>query len=140
MGSVLESMARTAVRVTVVVPWSATMPMDPVILEALSAGALDVEGCTTLESTPRSPPSSTGWRLTPLLCPLTPLPPCLLRQPCQQPPCHPPPCQQPQCHPPPCQQPPCQQPPCHLPPCQQPLCPQLNPLLQCLVLPCNDFY
>merc|ERR1711934_1168848 len=104
-----------------------------VIWEALSAGALDVEVSTTPESTPRSPTSSTGWRLTPLLCQLTPLPPCLLRQPCQQPPCLLPPCHLPLCH-----LPPCQLPLCHLPPSQQPLCPQLSPQLQCLVQPCND--
>merc|ERR1712110_420539 len=134
MGSVLESMARTAVRVTVVAPWSATTPMDPVIWEALSAGALDVEGCTTLESTPRSPTSSTGWRLTHLLCLLTLLPPCLQRQPCLPPPCQQPPCQQPPCLPQPCQQPSCQQPPCLPQPCQQ-----LSPPQPCLVQPCNDF-
>merc|ERR1712037_322990 len=102
-----------AVRVTVVAPWFATTPMDPVIWEALSAGALDVEGCTTLESTLRSPTSSTGWRLTHLLCLLTLLPPCLQRQPCLPPPCLPQPCQQP-----PCQQP-HGGPPCHHQPCHQ---------------------
>merc|ERR1712037_905300 len=148
MGSVLESMARTAVRVTVVAPWFATTPMDPVIWEALSAGALDVEGCTTLESTLRSPTSSTGWRLTHLLCLLTLLPPCLQRQPCLPPPCQQPPCQQPPCQQPPCQQPPCLPQPCQQPPCQQPHggppchhqpCHQLSPPQPCLVQPCNDF-
>merc|ERR1719305_1098357 len=79
---------------------------------------------------------------------MTPLPPCLLRQPCQQPPCllppcHLPLCQQPPCHLPLCHLPPCQQlpcllQPCHLQPCQQPPCPQLSPPQPCLVLPCND--
>merc|ERR1712037_1053036 len=110
--------------VTVVAPWFATTLMDRVIWEVLSAGALDVEGCTTLESTPRSPTSSTGWRHTPLLCLLT------LLQPCQQPPCLLPPSQQP-----PCQQLPCLLQPCQQPPCHAPLCPQLNPQLQCLVQP-----
>merc|ERR1712172_110470 len=45
--------------------------------EALLAGALDVEDFTTLESTLRSPTSSTGLRLTPLLF----LPPPCLRLP-----------------------------------------------------------
>merc|ERR1712192_239591 len=44
-------------------------------LEALSAGALDVEVFTTLESTLRSPTLLIGWKLTPLLF--------------QPPPCHP---------------------------------------------------
>merc|ERR1712037_410657 len=116
--------------VTVVAPWFATTLMDRVIWEVLSAGALDVEGCTTLESTPRSPTSSTGWRHTPLLCLLT------LLQPCQQPPClQRQPCQQLPCLPPPCLLPPSQQPPCQQPPCLLQLCPQLNPQLQCLVQP-----
>merc|ERR1712181_216186 len=51
-------------------------------LEALSAGALDVEVFTTLESTLRSPTLLIGWKLTPLLF--------------QPPPCHPLP---PQCLP-----------------------------------------
>merc|ERR1712037_321298 len=115
--------------VTVVAPWFATTLMDRVIWEVLSAGALDVEGCTTLESTPRSPTSSTGWRHTPLLCLLT------LLQPCQQPPCLPPPCLLPPSQQPPCQQLPCLLQPCQQPPCHAPLCPQLNPQLQCLVQP-----
>merc|ERR1719234_1033542 len=50
------------------------MRMDQDTLEALSAGASDVEGFTTLESTLRSLTSLTGWKLTPLL--FRP-PPCL---------------------------------------------------------------
>merc|ERR1712228_575742 len=95
-----------------------------VILEALSAGALDVEVFTTRESTPKSPTSLTGWRLTPLPCQLTPL----LRL-CLLPPCHQQPCQQP-----PCLLQPCRHPLCHPPPCHQ-----LSPPQPCLVLPCNDF-
>merc|ERR1712192_168883 len=53
--------------VTVVALWSATMRMNRDTLEALSAGALDVEGYTTLESTLRSLTSLTGCKLTPLL-------------------------------------------------------------------------
>merc|ERR1711990_1276208 len=119
--------------------WSATTPMGRVILEALSAGALDVEVFTIRESTPRSPTSLTGWRLTPLLCQLNPL----LRL-CLLPPCHPQPCHLPLCHLlpcplPPCLQQPCQQPPCLLPLCHPPPCHQLSPPQPCLVLPCNDF-
>merc|ERR1712181_192691 len=53
--------------VTVVALWSATMRMDRDTLEALSVGALDVEGFTTLESTLRPLTSLTGCKLTPLL-------------------------------------------------------------------------
>merc|ERR1711990_89198 len=130
-----------AVRETVVAPWSATMPMGRAILEALSAGALDVEVFTIRESTPKSPTLSTGWRLTPLLC-LTQQPcppqPCLLQQCllqlCPLPPCQQPPCQQLLCLPQPCLLP-----QCHHPRCLPPPCPQLNPLLPCLVLLCNGF-
>merc|ERR1719193_2115535 len=111
-------------------PWSATMLMDRAILGALSAGASDVEGFTTLESTPRSPTLSTGWRLTPLLC-LTHQPQCL-PQPyllllcllllCLLPPCQPPQCLLLLCL----------LPHCHHPLCLPPPCPQLNPLLPCL--------
>merc|ERR1711872_786517 len=64
--------------------------------EESSAGVLDVEVCSTLESTPKSPTSSTGWRRTlPLHRPrlLSRRPPPWLRPPCHQRPCH-----QPQCH------------------------------------------
>merc|ERR1712203_896805 len=94
-----------------------------------SAGVLDVEVCSTLESTPKSPTSSTGWRPTHLLHQsrlLSRRPPPWLK--------------------PPCQQQPCQQPLCHQPLCHQPQCPQQSPQLLCLrklpqlklVPPCID--
>merc|ERR1712107_576049 len=97
--------------------------MAQATLEESSAGVLDVEFCSTLESTPRSPTSSTGLRRThPLHRPLLPKrrPP-----PLHQPPLHQPPlCHQPLCHQPLCHQPLCHQPLCHPPPCHQPLCRQ----------------
>merc|ERR1711862_602648 len=89
-------------------------------LEELSAGVLDVEVSTTRESTPRLPILSTGWRLTPPLCLLTPQLPCLPPPLCPLLPCPLPPC-----HPLPCQPLPCQPLQCHLLPCL----PKLN-LLQ----------
>merc|ERR1712233_106309 len=105
--------------------------------------ALDMEVSTTRESTPRSPILSTGWRLTPPLCLLTPQLPCLPPPPCPLLPCLPLPCHPLPCHPLPCHPLPCQPLQCHLLPCLRklhllPLCPQLSLLLPCPVLPCND--
>merc|ERR1719204_937519 len=113
--------------------------MAQATLEESSAGVLDVEVCSTLESTPKSPTSSTGWRRTlPLHQPrlLSRRPPPWLRPPCHSPLRHQPLCQQPLCH----------QRPCHQQLCQQPQCHQWSPQLLCLrklpqlklVPPCID--
>merc|ERR1712107_405076 len=69
-------------------PMVCYMLMAQATLEESSAGVLDVEVCSTLESTPRSPTSSTGLRRThPLHRPLLPKrrPPPWLRPPCHSP-------------------------------------------------------
>merc|ERR1712107_503433 len=99
--------------------------MAQATLEESSAGVLDVEVCSTLESTPKSPTLSTGWRRTlPLHRP---------RLLSRRPPPH-----QPRLHQPPLHQPPR----CH----QRPQCHQRSPQLLCLrklpqlklVPPCID--